>query len=770
VRKFGFGQSVRRSEDPRLLLGRGCFTADIVLPHLALAWFVRSPHAHAELKAVRVEAARAVPGVLAVLTAEDAKADKLGPLKPIDALKNADGSTPPNPRRPVLAEGRVRYVGEPVAMIVAESEEVARDAAELIEADYDDLPAVADVRSAAAKGAPQIWRDAPGNVVIDWELGDKAATDRAFASAARVVAVELENNRVSGFPMEPLAIVGEYQDGRYTLHAPSQGVHSFRETVAGVLGVEEHAVRVLTPEVGGAFGVREAAINEHILLPWAARRVGRPVKWVASRAETLLSDPQARDHWTRAELALDKDGRFLAVRAETLAGIGAYVSAHGRAVPTMSYGAGLTGLYAIPACHLRVRGIFTNTMMTDAYRGAGRPEAIYVIERLVDRAAQELGVPREELRRRNFIPPQAMPFRMATGEVFDSGEFARNMDSAAGKAELASFEKRRAAAKARGVRCGLGIATYVKINGGSPNEMAEIRFDRGGGITILIGTQANGQGHATAYAQYLADHLGVPFEAVRLVQGDSDQVPYGQGTGGSSALAVGGAALVEAADRVIEAGAKIASHMLEAARADIRFAAGRYEVAGTDRRVGIMEVAAASFRAGPWSKETGFGLAERALYLPRGKTFANGCHYCEVLVDLDTGEVTIERYTIVDDVGRLLNPMIVEGQVHGGLAQGLGQALLERCAYDPDSGQFLSGTLMDYALPRAAHFPSIDLSFNEVPCTTNPLGVKGVGEAGTTGGKPALVSAVLDALKDDGVTSIDMPLTPERVWQAIRKA
>ncbi|MFN0042581.1 MAG: xanthine dehydrogenase family protein molybdopterin-binding subunit [Alphaproteobacteria bacterium] len=773
MRKYGFGQSVRRSEDPRLLTGGAKFTADLVWPRQAYLWFVRSPHAHAELRGVRVDEAKRAPGVLAVLAGADTRADGLGRMRPTDTLTNRDGSTPFSPSRPILAEDRVRYVGEPVAVVVAESESAARDAAELVEVDYEALPAVADVRDAARDGAVQIWPDAPGNRAIDWHMGDEAATEREFARAARIVSVELVNNRISGFPMEPLAIAGEYHpaEGRYTLHTPSQGVHSFRVGIAShVLGVPEHALRVITPEVGGAFGVREAYLAEHAIVLWAARRVARAVRWTASRGETLLADPQARDHWTRAELALDEAGKFLAIRVHTLGNLGAYISAHGRTVPTLTYAQGMTGLYAFEAAHVRVEAMFTNTMMTDAYRGAGRPEALYVVERLVDAAAAELGIAREELRRRNFIPPEAMPYRSALGEVFDSGRFAETMDKAFVLAEMNGLDARRAQARARGRTLGFGISTYVKINGGSANELAEIRFEAGGGCTILIGTQANGQGHATVYAQYLADTLGIPFESIRLVQGDSDQVPYGKGTGGSSALSVGGSALVGAAERIILAGKRVAGHLIEASAADLEFAGGRYVVAGTDRAVTMTEVVKAAFQAGPWSPDTGFGLAERALYLPRGKTFANGCHLCEVELDSDTGALTILRYSIVDDVGRVLNPMIVEGQVHGGLVQGLGQALIEHCVYDRESGQFLTASLMDYGLPRADQFPAFTLAFNEIPCTTNPLGVKGVGEAGTTGGTPALVSAALDALRPHGVARIDMPLAPERLWRAIEDA
>jgi carbon-monoxide dehydrogenase large subunit len=769
--KYGFGQSVRRSEDLRLLMGCGRFTDDIVLPRMTAAVVLRSPHAHAAVRGIDAEAARAMPGVLAVLTAADAAADGLGPLRVVDTTKNRDGSAPFTPRRTILAESRVRYVGEPVALVVAGTEAEARDAAEAIEVDYESLPAVGDTEGAMREGAPLIWPEAPRNRAVEWEAGDRAATERAFAASSRTVRLALVNNRVNGTPMEPAAAIGDYEpgEGRYTLYAPSQGVHGLRETLTrDVLAVEERRLRVVTPDVGGAFGLREAAFAEHGLVLWAARRLGRPVKWCATRAESMLADPHARDHVTEAEIALDAEGRFLAVRVHTIGNIGAYASAHGRTVPTDGYAAGITGLYTVPVFHVSVDVVFTNMMMTDAYRGAGRPEAIYVIERLADAAAAELGIAREEIRRRNLIPESAMPYRTATGEVYDSGEFERNMTEALKAADAAGFDARRTAARARGRLLGLGLSTYVKINGGMPNELAEIRFESGGGLAVIIGTQTNGQGHATSFAQLVADRLGVPFESVTLIQGDSENVPYGKGTGGSSALSVGGAALAGAIDKVILSGRKIAAHLLEAAEADVRFESGRYTIAGTDRSVGMSEVAAASFRAGPWSAEIGFGLAERALYLPRGKTFANGCHVVEVEVDPETGRTEILRYTIVDDMGRLLNPMLVLGQIHGGLAQGLGQAMSESCAYERETGQFLSATFMDYCLPRAADIPDVTIAFNEVPCTTNPLGVKGVGEAGTTGAMPAIVSAVVDALRDFGVRHLDMPLTPERVWRAIR--
>lgn len=767
--RFGFGQSVPRNEDPRLLTGRGRFIEDMSAPGQAYLVVVRAPHAHADITGIDVAAARTAPGVLAVLTGEDAAADGLRGLQTDDGFKNRDGSESFAPPRPALAQGRVRFAGEPVAIVVAESEDAARDAVDLVDISYEALPCVVAVREAAAEGAPTLWSEAPGNISIDWDIGDAAAVERAFARAAHVVDVELESNRVIGFPMEPIAALGDFdvEEGRYTLHAPSQGVHKVHALIAEVMGIPRHSLRVVSPDVGGGFGVRVSALAEHVLVLWASKRTGRSVKWVATRGETMLVDPHARDHWTCASLALDTDGKMLAVRADTLAALGAHVAPNGRRIPTKSYAAGITGLYAIPHAHLRVRAMFTNTVPTEAYRGAGRPEALYVIERLADLAARKLGITREEIRRRNFIPPSAMPYTTPTVETFDSGEFARNLTDALANADAASIARRKDEARARGKLLGIGLSTYVKINGGSPDEMAEIRFNAGGGVAVIVGTQANGQGHATSFAQLVADRLGVPFESIQLVQGDSDQVPYGNGTGGSSFLSVGGSAVNGAIEKVIESGKRIAGHLLEAAPADLVFAAGRYAIAGTDRSVPMTDVARAAFRAGPWSKETGFGLAERMFYQQKGKTFANGCHVCEVEIDPETGALEVVRYTIVDDVGRVMNPMLVLGQVHGGLAQGLGQALLEHTAYDPESGQLLAGSLMDYCLPRASDFPNLDISFNEIPCTTNPLGVKGVGEAGTTGSMPALVGAAVDALAEYGVTHLDMPLTAERVWRAI---
>ena len=755
----GFGHSARRLEDMRLLRGEGCFTADLNLAGQAYMHVLRSPHGHADIAAIDGAAARAAAGVLAVLTGADARADGLGAMAAADGPANRDGSPPFSPPQPVIARHRVRYVGETVAVVIAESLAEARDAAELIEVDYAPLDAVGTLAAAAATGAVRLWDDAPGNVALDWQAGDRAATDRAFAAAAHVTSLELVDNRVMVMPLEPVAALAAYDaaSGRYTLHAPTQGVHQVRRALAGpALGISEGDLHVITPDVGGAFGLRSTAIPEQALLLWAARRCGRPVKWVAERGEACLSDLAARDHLTKAWLALDGEGRMLAVRVETLANIGAYGSPGALTIPTVGYAAAVTGCYDIAAFHVATKAIFSNSMMTNAYRGAGRPEGIYVIERLVDVAAAELGISAIDLRRRNMVSAAAMPYATATGELYDSGNFAGCLDRAIEAIDEARVAERRRAARDRGKRYGVGIATYVKINGGVPSEAARLTLDESGALTVRIGSQDNGQGHRTAFAQLVAETLGLPLDAVRLVQGDSDAVASGSGTGGSSAISVGGVAVVLAAARIIEAGRPVAAMLLQCEAADLTFAEGRYGLVHGDRGVSLSETA-----------EAAGGFDESADYVADAKTFANGCHLCEVEVDPETGHVAIIGYTVADDVGRLLNPMLAEGQVHGGLGQGIGQALLEDCVLDPESGQLLSGSLIDYCLPRADDLPSFAVSFDEIPCTTNALGVKGVGEAGVTGALPAVVNAVVDALSEYGLRHIDMPLTAERVWRAI---
>jgi carbon-monoxide dehydrogenase large subunit len=765
----GFGQSARRLEDGTLLRGAGRFTADIDLDRQVHMVVLRSPHGHADISALDSDAAAAMAGVAAVLTGADADGDGLGDIDGGDNLKNRDGGAPFTPPRPVIARDRVRYVGEPVALVVAESLAEARDAAEQIMVDYAPRPAVATIAAATAAGAALIWDQAPGNVSLDWEAGDRAATDRAFAAAAHVTEIDLVDNRVMPFPMEPATALGDFNaaDNRYTLHAPTQGVHGVRDQMARVLGVDGSMVRVVTPHVGGAFGMRGTAAIEQALVLWAAKRVGRPVKWVAERGEAILSDLAARDHLTHAALALDGDGRMLAIRVDNRANIGAYITPYARNVPTVGYAAALSGTYDLPAFHVRSRVVFTNTIMTYAYRGAGRPEGIYITERLVDKAAMELGMAPADLRRRNLVPAAAMPYATVTGETYDSGDFTKNLDDAAALAGLERADQRRDQARRAGKRYGVGLSSYVKINGGTPREAARLAFDapQDDGdptITLYIGTQENGQGHRTTYAQIIAEELGMPIGAVHMVQGDSDAVASGHGTGGSSAISVGGVAVLQSARRIIEAGKATAGELLEAATTDIEFAAGEYRVAGTDRVVSLTEVARSVAAAGG-------NLDETSEYIAAAKTFANGCHVCQVEVDVETGQVDIIGYAVADDIGRVINPMLAEGQVHGGLGQGIGQALVELGVHD-DAGQVLTGSLMDYGLPRADHFPAFKVAFNQIPCATNALAVKGVGEAGTTGALPAVVNAVVDALKEFGVRHIDMPVTPERVWRAINQS
>jgi carbon-monoxide dehydrogenase large subunit len=769
----GFGQSPRRIEDDGLLRGAVPFTADIDRPGQTHMVVLRSPHAHADIGAIDTATASAMAGVVAVLTGADATTDGLKDIAGGDNLKNRDGSAPFTPARPVIARNRVRYVGEPVAVVVAETLTEARDAAEQVVVEYAPLPAVGGIEAATAAGAALVWDEAPGNLSLDWETGDQAATAQAFAAAAHVTEIDLVDNRVLVFPMEPATAIGEFvkdrgdaATGRYTLHAPTQGVHGVRDQIAEILGVAESAVRVLTPQVGGAFGLRSTAAIEQVLVLWAARRCGRPVKWVAERGEAILSDLAARDHVTTAAMALDGDGRLLAIRVDNHANIGAYVTPYGRNVPTAGYAAAMSGTYELPAFHVRCRVVFTNTMMTNAYRGAGRPEGIYITERLIDKAALELGIAPAELRRRNLVTAAAMPYATVTGEIYDSGDFARNLDDALAMAGPDRTDERRERARRAGKRYGLGVSSYVKINGGTPREAARLAFetnDHGDAMVALyIGTQENGQGHGTTYGQLIAEELGLPLHAVRLVQGDSDAVASGHGTGGSSAFSVGGVAVVQAARKIIDAGMASAGELLEAATADIKFADGHYRVAGTDRAVSLTAVARAAAAAG-------HGLDENSEYVAPAKTFANGCHVCEVEVDIETGQVAIVGYTVADDIGRVINPALAEGQVHGGLGQGIGQALVEHAIHD-HGGQLLTGSLMDYGLPRADHFPSFRVVFNEVPCATNPLAVKGVGEAGTTGALAAVVNAVVDALGEFGVRHVDMPLTPERVWRAINQS
>jgi len=771
--QFGFGQSVTRVEDQRLLSGHGRYTDDISLPRQAHGFVLRSPHAHARIDSLDIAAATAMPGVLGVFVAADLDADGVGPIPCLAPVKNVDGSAMARPPHPVLASGTVRHVGDPVAFVVAETLAQARDAAEAVVVDYMSLPAIADLAAAVEDGAPQVWDEAANNVCFTWEIGDAAAAEAGFAKAARVTKLRLVNNRIVVNPMEPRAAIGAYDSyrGRYELHSCSQGAHGLRGQLANnIFKLPLDQVRVITPDVGGGFGMKIFLYAEYVLALWAAKRLDRPVKWTSSRGEAFLSDTQGRDNITEVELALDGDGRFLAMRAATLANMGAYLSNMAPFIPTAAGAPMLPGCYRIPAVHARIRGVFTNTVPVDAYRGAGRPEAAFVIERLVDAAAAETGLAPDEIRRRNFIAPDDMPYATATGQKYDSGDFATNMADAMARAGWADFESRRAEAAGRGKLRGIGMAYYIEKCSGGGNESAQVRFDPGGSATILIGTQSNGQGHETAYAQILADELDMPLDRIRVMQGDTDLIVEGKGTGGSRSVPVGAVAVKDAVAKIVAKGKHIAAAKMEAAEADIEFAEGAFTIAGTDKTMTLDAVVKLSFQTRFLPEGAAPGMDETGDFQPRGMTFPNGCHICEVEIDRDTGATQILRYTVVDDFGRMLNPALVAGQVHGGVAQGIGQALLEGTVYDTESGQLLSGSFMDYTMPRASDFPEIDFSTNEVPCLNNPMGMKGAGEAGAIGATPAAINAVVDALKDFGVRDVEMPATPERVWRLIHGA
>ena len=769
--QFGMGQPVRRVEDQRFLTGTGRYTDDIALPNQAYGMVLRSPHAHARITKLDVAAARKAPRVLGVYTAADLAKAKISSLPcPVD-LPMRDGGAMRKPPRPILAEGRVRHVGDGIAFIVAETIAAARDAAELVEVAYDGLPAIADTEGALAKGAPLVWDDAPGNLCLDWEIGDAKKTDALLKQAAKVVRLTLVHNRLVSNAMEPRGALADWDGNRLTLYVSCQGSHGLRDTLAGeILHVDPATLRVVTPDVGGGFGTKIFVYPEYPLVLHAARALGRPVKWAGERADSFLADAHGRDNVTHAALALDKDGNFLALSIDNIANLGAYLSQYGPFIPTLAGAHMMTGVYRFQAAHVRVRGVFTHTTPVDAYRGAGRPEAAYVIERLVDAAARELKVSAADLRRRNFVRPQDMPHTTALGATYDSGEFVKNLDDAIRIAGLDGFPARRAKAQTNGKLRGVGYATYIEsCGGGEGAEFAGVDIAVDGKVTVRVGSQNNGQGHQTAYSQLVADRLGIDDMArITVVQGDTDIVPSGTGTGGSRAIPVGGHAVNAATERLIEKGKRLAAHYLEAAAADIEFADGRFTVAGTDRRIGLDEVAKRAVREVPSGEEP--GLAGIDTFEASAFTYPNGCHLAEVEIDIDTGAIDIVAFIVVDDFGTVLNPLMLAGQVHGGVAQGVGQALLESCVYDPGTGQLITGSFMDYCMPRADNLPGIEFRTNVVPCATNPMGVKGAGEAGAIGAPPAVVNAVIDALSARGVTHLDMPLTPEKVWRAIHGA
>ena len=768
--KFGVGQDVRRWEDPRLLRGGGRYSDDINRQGQAFGYVVRSPHAHAVINSVDVTAAKSAPGVQAVYTGEDYAASGLGAIPCAVPRQKPDGSpmfTPPNM---ALRTGRVRLVGDYVAFVVAETAEQACDAADLVDIDYSPLPSVTATMDATTDDAAIVWDECPDNVCFQFNLGDKAKTDAAFGAAHHVTRLEINISRVAVNPMEPRACVAEYDkfDDRYTLFAGCQGPHGLRQAIAGpILKIPENRLRIVSDDMGGAFGMRSGPYCEYVLCLWASKNLDRPVKWTGDRTQGMMSDDQARDNITTAELALDDSGKFLALRVRTIANLGAYLTQLGPHSPTNNLGT-LANTYTTPAFDIQVLGVFTNTNSTGPYRGAGRPEAAYVIERVIDSAAREMGIDRVEIRHRNMIPEAAMPYQTGLLFKYDSGQFEINMDDALTMSEFDGFEARRTAARSQGKLRGIGIANAIEQSAGGPQETAQIRFDPSGSVTLIMGTHNHGQGHETIFRQILSDKLGLEFEQIVLSQGDTDKVIAGTGTFGSRSSGVGGASIMMAADKIINKCRIVAAHQLEAAEEDIEFDDGIFTVVGTDRTVSLIDAAKAAqnFMTAPPGMEP--GMDEWAAWRPPAPTFPNGCHVCEVEIDIETGNLDLLRYCSVDDVGTVINPLLLDGQIHGGIAQGVGQIVMENVVWDRNSGQLIAGSFMDYAMPRADDFPNFEMATNEIPSPTNPMGVKGAGEAGCVGAMPALMNAIVDALVPIGVVSFDMPATPERLWQAIQ--
>jgi carbon-monoxide dehydrogenase large subunit len=773
MNRHGIGQPVRRVEDQRFLTGRARYVDDIQLPRMLHGAVLMSPHAHARVKGISAAEALKMPGVHLVLTGKDAQAENLGGIPPLFMPEDMGGPKGYRTFRPLLEPAKARYVGDRIAFVVADTPELARIAAEKVEVDYEPLAAATGVADAAKDGAPRVWDDnAAGNLAFPLMMGNKEATDAAFARAKHTVAVKLYNNRVTANTMEPRACIGDFANDAYTLYTSSQNPHGVRGILSGaVFKMPEKNLRVIAPDVGGGFGMKGDIYPEDGLVLWASRRLGRPVKWVATRTESLLGDNHGRDQLISAEMALDENGKILAIRAQALHSVGAYVTNAG-VVPVMCALRNIPNVYVVPAMLVMSKATFTHTTPLGPYRGAGRPEASYVIERLMDNAARKLNMDPVEIRRRNYIPPSAMPYDTTAnwtvakpvGWTYDSGDFAKLTDRALEISDWKGFESRKKASQASGKLRGRSLIYYLE-DSGVFNERMELRFDPSGTVTVVAGTHNHGQGHATTYAQLVSDWLGVPFESVRLVQGDTDAVSFGRGTYASRSAMLGGSALKGAADAIIEKAKPMAAFLMEASAADIEFAEGNFRISGTDKKIGLVDVAKAFYRpVGPTTKfGTGLDASGSSAAPP---TFPNGCHVCELEVDPETGVVAIDRYTVVDDVGRVINPMICHGQIEGALAQGIGQALMENVAFDPESGQMLSASFMDYAMPRADDLPMhYDMDFIDVPAKTNPLGVKGVGEAGCVGAPPVVMNAILDALQID---HLDMPATPHRIWQALQ--
>ena len=765
--EFAIGQGVSRFEDPRLVRGGGRYTDDIKLPGLVHGVVLRSPRAHAKIRSIDITTAKTAPGVLAVLTSADIKAAGYGDLPVPGGLKRRDGSPMYRPRYPILAEDRVRWVGDSVAFVVAETVAQALDAAEMISVDYEELPAVTSTAEAPKPGAPRVWDDCSDNICFVELIGDKAAVDAAFARAAHVTRHRFVINRVTAATMEPRGAVGDYNaaDGRYTIYTPIQRPHPTRADLAKVLKVPESKVRIVTGDTGGSFGMKSPIFNETPLVLLASKLTGRPVKWISTRTEAFLSDAQARDNVTEAELALDRDGNFIAFRVKTFAAIGAYLQ---HAMPAFVLNAGtLAGVYRTPAMHVDITAVFSNTNPMRPYRGNGRPEAAYVIERMVDLAAAELGLDPTELRRRNYVPPAAMPFKTGLTFTYDSGEFEKNMDLALDLADRKGVKARKAEARKRGKLLGFGLSNTIERAGAPSTEGAEVRFDRSGSLILFSGSNSQGQGHETVFKQLVCDRLGLDPKEAQYIQGDTDQVFYGEGTGGSRSATLAGSAFHLATEKVVTKARAIAANMLKVEEADLKFDEGVFSTNKTNRALSVKEIAAASFDTANLPSGIEPGLFATAVYKAPVNNYPNGCHICELEIDRETGKVEITRYSVVDDFGTVLNPLLLHGQVHGGIAQGAGQALMEDIHFD-GSGQLVTASFMDYAMPHAHDLCDMEVESNPVPTKTNPLGVKGAGEAGCVGALPAVANALVDALSEFGVKHIEMPATPERIWRAMR--
>ena len=779
----GIGAAVKRKEDRRFLTGKGRFTDDINRPNQTFAYFLRSSVAHANINSVDTSAATAAEGVVAVYT--NADMEGVGGLPCGWALTFQNGDPMVEPPHPVLAENKVRHVGDPIAVVIAETKKQAKAAAALVKIDLEDLPAVVDMTK-AVEGGSLVHDEASNNISFDWAIGDKDEVDKVFDGADHVTSIEIVNNRLIANAIEPRAAIGDYDAAtqKYTLYTTTQAPHLIRLLMgAFVLQIPEHNLRIVAPDVGGGFGSKAFHYAEEAMVTWAAAQLGRPVKWTAERSESFVSDAHGRDHVTTAELALDSSGKFLGLREKTYANMGGYLSTLAPLIPTYLHSTLMAGVYTTPMIYSNIIAVFTNTVPVDAYRGAGRPEATYILERLVDRAAREMGIDQVEIRRKNFIQPDQFPYQTPVALEYDSGDYEATLASALKGADVDGFEARKAEAAKNGKLRGLGYSTYIEACGAAPSaiagalgaraglyESANVRVHPTGSITVFTGSHSHGQGHETAFAQLVSEQIGVDLENVEISHGDTDQIPFGMGTYGSRSLAVGGSAIVKALDKIIDKSKKIAAHMMEAAEGDIEFENGTFKVSGTDKSMEFGEVALSAYVPHNYPLDVlEPGLEESAFYDPTNFTYPAGCHICEVEIDPNTGLVEVVNFSASDDPGIVINPIIVDGQIHGGLAQGIGQALMEGCVYD-DNGQLITGSYMDYTMPRADDLPSYVVSTKASKCTHNPLGVKGVGEVGSIGSTPAVINAIVDALSELGVKDVPMPATPQAVWRAIQEA